>query len=129
MVICSPILVLNLPLCYQCTDSKVADLSDQWYLKKQIIFFIFIINKIIPASIALQEPAQISNYATDNLMIGPRSYPQKKKVMVESLVLQVMGRLQESFYDFKDYCAKIDNAEEDCAILETDWISVIESIK
>ena len=87
------------------------------------------INKNIPASIALQEPAQISNFATDNLMVGPRSYPQKKKVMVESLVLQIMGRLQESFYDFKDYCAKIDNADEDCAILDTEWGSVLESIK
>ena len=87
------------------------------------------INKIIPASIALQKPAQISNFATDNLMIGSRSYPQKKKVMVESLVLQVMGKLQESFYDFKDYCAKIDNVDEDCAILDTDWSSVLESIQ
>ena len=87
------------------------------------------INKIIPASIVLQEPEQISNFADDDMMIGSRSYPQKKKVMVESLVLQVMGRLQESFYDFKDYCAKIDNAEEDCAILDTDWSSVLDSIK
>ena len=86
-------------------------------------------NKIIPVSEALQEPAQISNFGDDEMMIGSRSYPQKKKVMVESLVLQVMGRLQESFYDFKDYCAKIDNSEEDCAILDTDWSSVLESIK
>ena len=70
----------------------------------------------------------------DNDMIGSRSsysiYPtQRKQVMFESLALQFVGRLQESFHTFKDYCAKIDNAEEDCAILDTDWNNVLDGIK
>ena len=47
----------------------------------------------------------------------------------ESLALQFVGRLQESFLNFKNYCASIDNIEEDCAILDTDWRSVLESIE
>ena len=65
-------------------------------------------------------------------MIGPRKYSihptQKKKVIFESLALQFVGRLQDSFYDFKDFCAQIDNSHEDCAILDTDWSNILDSI-
>ena len=66
-------------------------------------------------------------------MIGPRKYSiyanQKKQVVFESLALQFIGRLQNSFLDFKNYCASINNLEEDCAIIDTDWNSILESIE
>ena len=82
-----------------------------------------------------KEPFKISNTVKD--VIGPRysidmSYSnpnQKKKVVFESLALQFVGRLQESFFNFKSYCSSIDNVEEDCAILDTDWSNVLENIK
>ena len=77
-------------------------------------------------------PADDSIINLTNDMIGPRKYSirttQKKKVMFESLALQFVGRLQDSFYDFKDFCAKIDNSHEDCAILDTDWSNILDSI-
>ena len=54
---------------------------------------------------------------------------QKKQVVFESLALQFIGRLQNSFLDFKNYCASIKNAEEDCAIIDTDWNSILENIE
>ena len=82
-----------------------------------------------------KEPFKISNTVKD--VIAPRysidmSYSnpnQKKKVVFESLALQFVGRLQESFFNFKSYCSSINNAEEDCAILDTDWSNVLENIK
>merc|ERR1712156_886306 len=83
-----------------------------------------------------KKPFKISNTVND--IIGPRHsvdvsysiYPnQNKKVVFESLALQFVGRLQDSFLNFKNYCASIDNVEEDCAILDTDWSNVLEDIK
>ena len=83
-----------------------------------------------------KKPIKISNTVND--IIGPRHsvdvsysiYPnQNKKVVFESLALQFVGRLQDSFLNFKNYCASINNIEEDCAILDTDWTNVLEDIK
>ena len=78
-----------------------------------------------------KEPSESLNVIDD--MIGPRKYSiypnQKKQVVFESLALQFIGRLQNSFLDFKNYCASINNAEEDCAIIDTDWNSILENIE
>ena len=55
-------------------------------------------------------------------LIGSRHVPNgKKQVMFESLAVQFISRLQESFDDFRQYCINISFSDKDCAILDTDW--------
>ena len=90
------------------------------------------LNKYFQA-LQTKERGPVENLNVVSDMIGPRKYSiyptQKKQVVFESLALQFVGRLQESFFNFKSYCSSIDNVEEDCAILNTDWSNVLENIK
>ena len=55
-------------------------------------------------------------------LIGHRHISNgKKQIMFESLAVQFISRLQESFDDFREYCINISFSDNDCAILDTDW--------
>ena len=57
-------------------------------------------------------------------IIGPRrlhKFEGKKQEVFDSVAVNFVSRLQESFDKFKEYCNAIENSDNDCAILDTDW--------
>ena len=57
-------------------------------------------------------------------IIGPRKlhkFEGKKQKVFDSAAVNFISRLQESFDRFKEYCNAIENSDNDCAILDTEW--------
>ena len=57
-------------------------------------------------------------------IIGPRKlhkFEGKKQEVFDSAAVNFISRLQESFDRFKEYCNAVENSDNDCAILDTDW--------
>ena len=56
--------------------------------------------------------------------IGPRKlhkFEGRKQEVFDSVAVNFVIKLQESFDRFKEYCKAIENSDNDCAILDTDW--------
>ena len=57
-------------------------------------------------------------------IIGPRKlhrFQGKKQEVFDSVAINFVSKLQASFDGFKEYCNLIENSDNDCAILDTDW--------
>ena len=68
-----------------------------------------------------QDSVQKVAFNEETDLMGPRKLPKtgKKQEIFDTLAVNFITRLQDSFDDFKEYCNNIDHP--DCAILDTDW--------
>lgn len=64
----------------------------------------------------------------NNQVIGRRRAKPKKKHVADILAVEFMNNLMSSFDNFKQFCQEHGEKEPDCAILDTDWNSVLGSV-